>query len=60
MFFLYFQGVVPTTDFLKGQFELTEAGCLRVDHEYQSNIPGVFAVGDVLYGAYQTSGGRLH
>jgi len=46
--FLYLQGGVPITDFLVGQLELSPEGCLRVDHEYQTAIPGVFAVGDVL------------
>ena len=47
--FLYLQGGVPITDFLVGQLELSPEGCLRVDHEYQTAIPGVFAVGDVLF-----------
>lgn len=46
--FLYLQGGVPITDFLVGQLELSPEGCLLVDHEYQTTIPGVFAVGDVL------------
>lgn len=46
--FIYLQGGVPVTDFVKGQLEVTEKGCLIVDREYQTAIPGVFAVGDVL------------
>jgi thioredoxin reductase (NADPH) len=46
--FLYLQGGVPITDFLVGQLELNPEGCLMVDREYQTTIPGVFAVGDVL------------
>ena len=46
--FVYLQGGAPITDFLQGQLELTPSGCLRVDEEYQTAIPGVFAVGDVL------------
>jgi thioredoxin reductase (NADPH) len=46
--FIYLQGGKPITDFLKGQLEVSEAGCLNVDGEYQTNIPGVYAVGDVL------------
>lgn len=46
--FVYLQGGKPITDFLKGQLELTDNGCLIVDREYQTAIPGVFAVGDVL------------
>jgi thioredoxin reductase (NADPH) len=46
--FLYLQGGVPITDYLGGQLDLSPEGCLLVDHEYQTAIPGVFAVGDVL------------
>jgi len=46
--FVYLQGGKPITDFLQGQLEITETGCLVVDREYQTAIPGVFAVGDVL------------
>jgi thioredoxin reductase (NADPH) len=46
--FVYLQGVKPITDFLQGQLEISETGCLVVDREYQTAISGVFAVGDVL------------
>jgi thioredoxin reductase (NADPH) len=46
--FLYLQGAQPVTDYLQGQLETTSAGCLRVDDERQTSIPGVFAVGDLL------------
>lgn len=46
--FVYLQGGRPITDFLQGQLELSDTGCLIVDREYQTAIPGVFAVGDVL------------
>lgn len=46
--FIYLQGAKPITDFLQGQLEICESGCLNVDHEFQTSIPGVFAVGDVL------------
>lgn len=46
--FIYLQGGKPITDFLKGQLEINETGCLTVDMEYQTSSPGVFAVGDVL------------
>ncbi len=46
--FIYLQGGKPITDFLQDQLELSETGCLIVDHEFQTAIPGVFAVGDVL------------
>lgn len=46
--FIYLQGGKPITDFLQGQLEISDSGCLIVDREYQTAIPGVFAVGDVL------------
>ncbi|HSN94892.1 MAG TPA: FAD-dependent oxidoreductase [Anaerolineaceae bacterium] len=46
--FLYLQGGVPITDYLAGQLDLSPEGCILVDREYQTAIPGVFAVGDVL------------
>lgn len=46
--FVYLQGGVPITDFLQGQLETSPGGCLIVDREFQTQIPGVFAVGDVL------------
>jgi len=46
--FIYLQGGQPITDFLQGQLPLSETGCLIVDREFQTAIPGVFAVGDVL------------
>jgi thioredoxin reductase (NADPH) len=46
--FIYLQGGKPVTDFLQGQLELSETGCLLVDHEFQTTIPGVYAIGDVL------------
>ena len=46
--FVYLQGSQPITDFLMGQLETTAEGCLVVDHEMQTAIPGVFAVGDLL------------
>lgn len=46
--FIYLQGGKPITDFLAGQIEISETGCLIVDKEFHTAIPGVFAVGDVL------------
>ena len=46
--FVYLQGGRPITDFLQGQLETSATGCLVVDREYKTAIPGVFAVGDVL------------
>jgi thioredoxin reductase (NADPH) len=46
--FIYLQGGKPITDFLQGQLEISETGCLVVDREYKTAIPGVYAIGDVL------------
>lgn len=46
--FIYLQGAKPITDYLLGQLETTPEGCLVVNNEMQTNIPGVFAVGDLL------------
>ncbi len=46
--FVYLQGGQPITDYLMGQLETTSEGCLMVDREMRTNIPGVFAVGDLL------------
>jgi len=40
-------GNVPNTDLIKGQVELDEAGYVPADETTQTNIPGVFAVGDM-------------
>lgn len=46
--FVYLQGAKPITDYLGGQVATSEEGCLTVDRELQTTIPGVFAVGDLL------------
>ncbi len=47
--FLYLQGNRPITDYLLGQLQTTESGCLVVDEAtMQTSIAGVFAVGDLL------------
>jgi thioredoxin reductase (NADPH) len=46
--FIYLQGGKPITDFLQGQLPVSDTGCVLVDKEYQTSLPGVFAVGDVL------------
>lgn len=46
--FVYLQGGRPITDFLMDQLETTDRGCLMVDNEMQTAVPGVFAVGDLL------------
>jgi thioredoxin reductase (NADPH) len=46
--FVFLQGARPITDYLMGQLDTTENGCLKVDREMQTSIPGVFAVGDLI------------
>ena len=46
--FIYLQGAKPITDYLAEQVETTPEGCLAVDREMQTSLPGVFAVGDLL------------
>ncbi len=46
--FVYLQGNQPITDYLNGHIQTTADGCLVVDNETQTSIPGVFAVGDLL------------
>jgi thioredoxin reductase (NADPH) len=46
--FIYLQGGKPETGFLQGQLPTSSAGCLLVNAEYQTAIPGVYAIGDVL------------
>lgn len=40
-------GHVPNTSFLKGKLEMDENGYLKADPYSHTNIPGVFAAGDV-------------
>lgn len=46
--FMYTQASKPATDYLGGQVELTEDGCVRVDADMLTSVPGVFACGGVL------------
>ncbi len=46
--FVYLQGGKPITDYLMEQLPTSAEGCLVVDAEMQTAVPGVFAVGDLL------------
>lgn len=47
-----FIGLKPNTEFLQGTgIELDELGLIKTDENLQTNIPGVFAAGDVRSGA---------
>ncbi len=45
--FVYMQGNKPIVDFLQDQVETSSAGCIEVDAEMATNMPGVYAIGDV-------------
>ncbi len=40
-------GVVPNTEIFQGKLELNENGYIITDHRQRTNVPGVFAAGDV-------------
>ena len=46
-------GLLPNTDWLKGTVELTPRGEIIVDARGQTNLPGVFAAGDVTTVPYK-------
>ena len=46
-----FIGLDPNTDFVKGQVELDDRGLILTDMGLMTNVPGVFAAGDVRSGS---------
>ena len=46
-------GLVPNTEFLKGTVELSKYGEIIVDAKCHTNLPGVFAAGDVTTVPYK-------
>ncbi|MCY1431768.1 Alkyl hydroperoxide reductase subunit F [compost metagenome] len=46
-------GLLPNTDWLKGTLELSPRGEIIVDARGQTNLPGVFAAGDVTTVPYK-------
>lgn len=48
--FVYLQGGRPITDFLPVEINLEESGCIPVNNEFQTAIPDVYAIGDVVCG----------
>ena len=40
-------GNIPNTELIKGQVDLDEAGYVLADETTKTNVPGVFAVGDM-------------
>ncbi|NEX14036.1 MAG: thioredoxin-disulfide reductase [Prosthecochloris sp.] len=46
--FLYLTGSAPILDYAGGLLEVRESGCLKVNGDFSTSVPGVFAAGDVL------------
>ncbi len=46
-------GLVPNTEFLKDTVELSDRGEIMIGSQGQTNIPGVFAAGDVTTTPYK-------
>jgi thioredoxin reductase (NADPH) len=46
-----FIGLDPNTGFVKGQVDLDERGFIATDATFMTNVPGVFAAGDVRGGS---------
>ncbi|KKL96821.1 hypothetical protein LCGC14_1840670, partial [marine sediment metagenome] len=46
--FVYIQGSRPVVDFLMGAVDQGEGGCIKVNREMETSIPGVYAAGDVI------------
>lgn len=46
--FIFLTGTAPTTDFLRGSLPLSENGCIIVDSDKSTKVPGVFAIGDMI------------
>lgn len=42
----FFVGTIPKTDFLKGKVELNEQGYIVANEMMETNVPGVYGVGD--------------
>jgi thioredoxin-disulfide reductase len=46
--FIFIGGNKPSVDFLMGQVKMNEQGCLEINEEMMTSVPGVFAAGDIL------------
>jgi thioredoxin reductase (NADPH) len=42
-----FVGIHPMSEVVRDLVELTEAGYIKIDHDGRTNVPGLFAAGDV-------------
>ncbi len=45
--FIYLSGSQPNTDFLNEMLELTDDGYIQVNEYMETNVPGIFAAGDI-------------
>jgi thioredoxin reductase (NADPH) len=45
--FIYLTGAKPIVEFLLGAVELNSDGCIKVDENKATSLPGVYAIGDV-------------
>ncbi|MBM3421648.1 MAG: FAD-dependent oxidoreductase [Chlorobi bacterium] len=46
--FIYISGSAPVLDFIGGRLDTSQCGCLKVNREFATSSPGVFAAGDML------------
>lgn len=46
-----FAGLIPNSEWLKGAVNLDERGFVKVDSAFCTNLPGVFAAGDIVEGS---------
>ena len=51
--FIYVAGSKPITDFLEGKVAVKKDGGVTVDDEMATNLPGVFAIGDIRNTPYK-------
>ena len=56
--FIYI-GFTPNVDFLQGQLELDESGCIVTDIAMATSTPGVFAAGDIRSGSFRQLGSAV-
>lgn len=53
-------GYLPQNEMVKGQVTLTEAGYIQTDAKKRTNLPGVYAIGDISTTPLRQEIGRAH